>query len=151
LHADVGSPPPGSVCLILRRLLVAWHRCWRWRRLLELGLLVALARLAVAAAHFDIGWGARPGLTLVLTLALGIHDAEIVFRVLIEILRRNPVAARLRFASQRQVALENLISVAADFNVRAVAVESLHPMRQTRSIVMRTATAAPTTATVTTA
>jgi len=118
---------------------------------LELGLLVALPRLAVAAAHLDIGRGARSRLALVLALALGIHDAEIVFRVLIEILRRNAVAARLCFASQRQIPLEHLISVAADFNVRAVAVESLHPMRQTRSIVMRTATAAPTTATVTTA
>ena len=114
---------------------------------MELGLLVALPRLAVAAAHLDIGRGARSRLALVLALALGIHDAEIVFRVLIEILRRNPVAARLRFASQRDIALKDLIGVAANFDAGAVTVESLHPVRQTRPIVVGSTTTTTTAAT----
>jgi hypothetical protein len=80
-----------------------------------------------------------------LAFALRIHDAEIVFGVLVKVLGRDAIAAGLCFPRQRQIPLEHLVGVAADFDVRPVAIEGLDPMRQTRPIVMGTA------ATVTTA
>jgi len=64
--------------------------------------------------------------------------------VLIEIFRSDPVAAGLRLPRERDITLEHLIGVAANFYVRPVAVESLHPMRQARPVVVarRTASAA---------
>ena len=88
-----------------------------------------------------------------LAFALGIHDAEVVFGVLIKVFRRDAVAARLRFSGHRNIPLEHLIGVAANFDVRAVAVESLYPVRQARPVVMwtRAATAAAATAATVTA
>jgi hypothetical protein len=60
-----------------------------------------------------------------------------VFRVLIQIFGRNPIAARRCFAGQRDIALEDLVGVAADFYVGTVTVEGLDPMRQPRTIVVR--------------
>jgi hypothetical protein len=137
----------------LRWLLVARHRDRRRCRLLKLCRFAAVTRLAVAA-HLKVGWGARPRLAVTLAFALGIHDAEIVFGVLIKVFRRNAVAARLRFSGHRNIPLEHLIGVAANFDVRAVAVESLYPMRQARPVVMWTKAATATataTATVTAA
>src|SRR5260370_23496553 len=97
-----------------------------------LGLL-ALARLAVAAAaHFEIGRGGRPRRAVTLALALRVHDAEIVLGVLIEVFRRDPVAAGLRLPRHRDVSLEDLIGVAADFYIGPVAVEGLDAFRQAR-------------------
>ena len=79
---------------------------------------------------------------MALPLALGIHDAKIVLGVLIEIFRRDAIAARLGFAGQGNIALEDLIGVAANFYVRTVAVESLHAVGQARPIMMWTATTA---------
>jgi hypothetical protein len=55
--------------------------------------------------------------------------------VLIEILRRDPIAGQSRLAGERDIALENLIGVAADFDPGAVAVEGLLPMRHTGTII----------------
>ena len=125
------SPRYGGVTaasLIRRRLLVA-----RLGRQGERGLdlsLGVLARLAIAAAHLEIGWSGRPRRALALALAERIHDPEIMLGVLIEVFSRDPVAARLRLSRQRDIALEDLIGVAADFYVRPIAVECLDPMRQ---------------------
>ena len=62
--------------------------------------------------------------------------------VLIEIFRRDPVAAGLRLPRERDITLEYLIGVAANFYVRPIAVESLHPMRQARPVVVTRRTAA---------
>ena len=62
---------------------------------------------------------------LMIALAARVIDAEIVLRVLIEILGGNSIAARRRFACQSEVALEYLVSVATDLDVGSVAVECL--------------------------
>ena len=71
--------------------------------------------------------------------AIGIHDAKIVLRVLIEVFGGDPVAAGGRFARQGHVAFENLVGVAANFYVWTITVESLNPMRHPRTVVMRIA------------
>src|SRR5438046_188177 len=77
---------------IRRRLLVAREGGHGWLRgVLRLGFL-ALARLAVAAAaHFEIRRGCRPRRALPLALAQRIHDPEIMFGVLVEVFRRDPI------------------------------------------------------------
>src|SRR4029453_10196826 len=92
--------------------------------------LFLVARLAVAAAHFlaahlVVGRRRRTRLALALPFALGVHDPVVVLGVLVQILRRDPVAARLSLPRQRDVALEHLIPVAANLESRAVALEGL--------------------------
>ena len=53
------------------------------------------------------------------------NDAEIVLRMLVEILGGNSIATRRRFTRQGEVALEYLVSAAADLDVGSVAVECL--------------------------
>ena len=106
---------------------------------------LGVARLAVTAGHFKIGRGGRPRRPLALALALTqrIHDPEIMLGVLIEVFRRDPIAGGLRLPRQRDITLENLISIAPDFYAWPVAVESLGTMRRARPVaVMRTATTA---------
>src|SRR5262245_20930735 len=67
------------------------------------------------------------------SFAISAHHTEIMLGVLIEILRRNAVARRLRLARQSQIALVHLIGVTPDFDVGAVAVEGLRPVRWARS------------------
>jgi hypothetical protein len=71
--------------------------------------------------------------------------------VLIEVFRRDPVAAGLRLPRQRDITFEYLIGVAANFHARPVAVEGLDAMRQARSVVVVMRTTATGTATSTTA
>src|SRR5262249_27760857 len=60
-------------------------------------------------------------------------DSVVVLGVLIKVFRRDPVARRGSFARQSDIALKHLIGVAADFDAGAVAIESLHPVRWTRT------------------
>jgi len=69
-------------------------------------------------------------------LAVRIHNAEIVLRVLIQIFRCDPVSARRRLTCERDIAFEDLVRVAPDFDVRTVAVKSLDPMRHSRTVVV---------------
>jgi hypothetical protein len=99
--------------------------------------LSRLTAFALDFTHFKIGgsyWVRRP---VLVGLAVCIHDAEIVFCMLIEIFGRNPVAARRRFAGKRDVTFEDLVGIASDFYVRTVAVESLDPMRHPWTAVVR--------------
>jgi len=68
--------------------------------------------------------------------AIGIHHAEIVLRVLIEVFGRNPIAAGRCFACQGHIAFENLVSVTANFYVWTVAVESLNSVRHSRAVMV---------------
>ena len=77
-----------------------------------------------------------------MALAQRIHDPEIMLGVLIEVFRRDPIAAGLRLPRQRDITLEHLISVAANLHARPVAVERLHALWETGPIVMRTTAAA---------
>src|SRR6266849_3322108 len=134
-----------AVPSVRRRLLVVGKGSRGRYRGLNLSLLaLAFARLAVAAdTHFEIRRGCRSRRALALALAQQIHDPEIMLGVLIEVFRRDPVAAGLRLPRQRDIALEYLIGIAADFYVRPIAVESLDPMRQPRPVVVTRWTATP--------
>src|SRR4029077_17562587 len=55
---------------------------------------------------------------------------------LVQILRRDPVAARLSLAGERNVALEHLIGVAANLDARTVALEGLRAVRGARPTVV---------------
>ena len=70
-------------------------------------------------------------------LAVRIHDAEIMLRVLIQVFGCDPVTARRRLACERDIAFENLVGVAADLYVRTVAVKGLDPMRHSRTVMVR--------------
>jgi len=67
------------------------------------------------------------------------RDGLPLLGVLVEVFRGDAVAARLSLTRQRDVALEDLVGVAADFNVRTIAIERLNAVRQSRPIVMETA------------
>src|SRR4029077_18296296 len=143
-----------------RLFLADRMRRW-WLNLLHLGLLglprFAVPRFAIArfglGAHFGIRRGGWSGRAMTLPIALRIHDAKIMLRVLVQIFRRDPIAARLRLSRHCQIALEHLVGVAADLNARTVALETLHPVRHVRAVGMRPAPAAmrTTAASVTTA
>jgi hypothetical protein len=76
----------------------------------------------------------RPALRV--GLAIGIHNAEIVLRVLIKIFGRDPVSARRRLTCERNITFEDLVRVATDLYVRTVAVKSLNPMRHSRTVMV---------------
>src|SRR5690348_1139395 len=103
--------------------------------------------LALAGIHVEIGRGRRARLAVLLALALRIHDAEIMLGVLVEVFRRDAVAARLRLPRHRDITLEHLIRVAAYLDARAVALKALGAMRRAWSsaspatVVMRHAAA----------
>ena len=65
-------------------------------------------------------------------LAVLFADAKIVLGMLIEVFRRNPVVTDRGFAGQGNVALEYLVSVAANFDIGAVAVEASTSLRRSR-------------------
>ena len=65
-------------------------------------------------------------------LAVLFADAEIVLGMLIEIFRGHPVVADGGFPSEGDVALEYLMSAAANFDAGAVAVETLVSLLRTR-------------------
>src|ERR1051326_1653240 len=137
-----------ALLVAIGRLLVAGRRLRRMhldlhRRLppfvaialpsISLALPPAIALtipLAIAGSHVQIGRGRRAWLTVLLALALRIHDAEIMLRVLVEVFRRDAVAARLRLPCHRDIALEHLIRVAAYLDARAVAFKALGAMRR---------------------
>ena len=106
--------------------------------LLAVVALLLLRLFALAVHHVRIAWRLlmlRPWLALQ-RLALSVHHAKIVLRVLKEILGGDAVARRLRLTGQRQITLEYLVGVAANFDVRTVAVEGLRPMRWTRPSIL---------------
>ena len=99
--APAASAPICRLCGLARRSPAVASRCRH----------VVIGRVPAA--------GAETG------LAVRIHDAEIMLGVLIEVLRGDAVAAERRLARQRDIALEHLIGIAADFHARPVAVEGL--------------------------
>lgn len=76
-----------------------------------------------------------------MALALRIHDPKIMLGVLIQVFRRDAVAAGLRLARQGDIALEHLIRAAANLYARAVAVEGLLAVRRAGAIVLMRRTA----------
>jgi hypothetical protein len=101
-------------------------------------IFFGLLAFSLSAAQLEIGrsgWAWRcPALRI--GLAIRIHNAEIVLRVLIKIFGRDPVSARRSLTCERDIALEDLVRVAADLYVRTVAVKRLNPMRHSRTVVV---------------
>jgi hypothetical protein len=101
-------------------------------------MLFCVLAFSLGAAQFEIGrcgWAwRRPALRI--GLAVRIHNAEIVLRVLIKIFGRYPVTACRRLTGERDIAFKDLVRVAADLYVRTVAVKSLDPMRHSRAIMV---------------
>ena len=91
---------------------------------------------ALCSARLEIGRGGWPWRTPVqIGFSVSIHDAEIVLRMLIEILGRYPISACSRLTGQRHVAFKHLVRIATYFYVRTVAVKSLDPVRHSRTMV----------------
>jgi hypothetical protein len=80
----------------------------------------------------DVGRRGPPRRPLPIALAARVVDAKIVLCMLVEILSGNAIAVRRCFAGQGDVALEYLEGAAADLDGRAVAVECLIVLRDSR-------------------
>jgi hypothetical protein len=81
-----------------------------------------------------IGRGGRRR-PLLIAVAAGVGDAEVVLGVLIEIFDGDTVIADRSFPCERDVPLENLMGATADFDVGAIAVEGLASLW--RSLLLR--------------
>jgi hypothetical protein len=108
-----------------------------WRGLHE--IFLGFGAFSIAAAYFEIGRRGRAGLSTAVRVALAVrvHDAKIVLRVLIQIFGSDPISARGCLTREGNIAFEHLVRVAADLYVRAIAVKSLDPMRHPRTVMMR--------------
>jgi hypothetical protein len=101
-------------------------------------IFFCLLALCLSAAQLEIGRSGRawwrPAMGI--GLAVRIHNAEIVLRVLIKIFGCDPVSACRRLTSERDISFEDLVCVAADLYVRTIAVKRLNPMRHSRTVVV---------------
>src|SRR5713101_437918 len=97
------------------------------RRRLRFGLLRTSHRLCrgfglgLRLGHLGVRRSHRPRRDHLVAVAVRVHDAEIVLGVLVEVLGGDAVARRRRFARKRNVALEHLISIAADLDAGTAA------------------------------
>lgn len=114
-----------------RRLV--FPRCHRYRRLTRLVLAVDRLRFV----HLHVGGRHRSRRTMLVGVAIGIHYPKVVLGMLVQVFGRDTITARCGFACQGYVPLKNLIRISANFDIGAIAVESLDSMRHPRPIVMR--------------
>ena len=101
-----------------------------WRR-----LVLAVDHLRFV--HLHVGGRHRSRRTMLVGVAIGIHYPKVVLGMLVQVFGRDTITARCGFACQGYVSLENLIRISANFDIGAIAVESLDSMRHPRPIVMR--------------
>jgi hypothetical protein len=66
---------------------------------------------------------------VLLTFISSVHYPKVMLGMLVEILCRDPIATRRRLPRKGNVAFEDLMRRASDFDVRAVAVETLTSLR----------------------
>jgi hypothetical protein len=67
--------------------------------------------------------------TVLLTLASSVHNPKIMLGMLVEVLCRDSIATRRRLPREGNVAFEDLMSGASDFDVRTVTIEILTSLR----------------------
>src|SRR6185312_1298571 len=115
------------------------HRLRLTRGLRLTGLLTVGVELALAigTVHLGVRRGHGPW-RHVLPVAVGLHDPIVVLGMLVEVLGSDAIARGRGLARQRDIALENLIGIAPDFDAGAIAIEGLHPVRRTRTTVVAT-------------
>jgi hypothetical protein len=101
-------------------------------------IFLCVLAFSFGAAHLDIrrSGRARRCPALRIGLAVGIHNAEIVLRVLVKIFGCDPVTACRRLTCERDIAFKDLVRVTTDLYVRTVAVKSLNPMRHSRTVMV---------------
>jgi hypothetical protein len=98
-------------------------------------LVVSVVWLLLGRVHHGISRRGRPRhRSLLIGLAAGIVEAEIMLGVLVEIFRGNGVAADCGLAREGDVALKNLMCVAANSDAGAVAVK--RPIALRRSLLL---------------
>ena len=93
--------------------------------------------IAINGAAIRIRGRAWTRRTVQIGLAVGVHDAEVVFCVLIQVFSRDPVTAGSRFASERDVAFENLVCIAPDLYIWTITIKGLNSMGHPRAVVVR--------------
>ena len=101
-------------------------------------IFFCLLAFSFAAAQLNIrrSCRARRCPALRIGLAVGIHNAEIVLRVLVKIFGCDPITACRRLTCERDIAFKDLVRVATDLYVRTVAVKRLNSMRHSRTVVV---------------
>ena len=73
---------------------------------------------------------------MLIGLAISAHNTKVMLGMLEEIFGSDSVAARRRLTRQGYISLENLIGVTANFDVWAVAFESLNSVRHPLSVMV---------------
>ena len=80
-------------------------------------------QLIVAKAVIESAVEAAVAVGIAIALGVGIQDAEIMFRVLEEIFRGNPVARRKGIPCQHQIFFIDLLGRPPNASLRAIAIE----------------------------
>src|SRR5438128_822077 len=114
-----------------RRVVACRHR----RRWLD-EAIVRFPAFRFGPAHLEISRRRRTWRPVRVALPIRVHDPEVMFGMLVQIFGCYPVAAGRCFARQRNIAFEDLIGVAADLYVWAIAVKSLGPLGHSRTVVV---------------
>jgi hypothetical protein len=125
------APTPASAALVRdseprRRLFVT--RRYRWRRMHQ--RFARLTAISLNPVYLNIRRSCWARCPVRAPLAVCVHNAEVVFCMLIQVFSSNPVTTRCRFAGQRDIAFEDLVGVSSDFYIWTVAVKRLDPMRK---------------------
>ena len=79
--------------------------------------------------RFEIGRRGWARGTVLMTFVSSVHHPKIMLGMLVKVLCGNSIATRRRLPRKGNVALEDLVRVASDFDVRTVTIEGLTPVR----------------------
>src|SRR5229473_1296653 len=90
--------------------------------------------------HFEIGRRGWARGTVLMTFVNSVHNPKIMLGMLVKVLRGDSIATRRRLPREGNVTFEDLRRVAADFDVRTVAIEGLTSVRYLLSITVRVVT-----------
>jgi hypothetical protein len=99
-------------------------------------IVLAIDAIRLRIVHFDVGRCHWTWPAVLAGVPVGIHHSKVMFSVLVQILGRDPIAARRGLARQGYVSFKYLIGVAANFDIWSIAVESLNAVRHARAVMM---------------
>jgi hypothetical protein len=92
----------------------------------------------------EIGRRSRAHRTVLLAFISSVHNPKVMLGMLVKIFCRYSIATRRRLPREVNVALENLMGRASDFDVRTVTIETLTSLRHLLSIAVGIITIIPT-------